>query len=457
MRRMKKLAGDESGSTVATVTILGLAMLIGVCALVELAAQDSALARRDLRVSQAFYAAEAGVEKGEAWIKAQTSPPVVLTFPFGSDPAGFGEGLMLASVTPGTLGVRSIYTIRSLATVAGKSSAIEVVVTPTAFTDYLYFTNRDLGEFSPGYFKTGDVIDGPIYVGDEMAIWGDPIFTDEVKTTATTVYYNNGGTPTSLPATTNPPYDEPVFQEGIDFGAHLLDWLEQSDLEAIEAIADITLGGAWQVVFGRDDGSGPMLGWVSMKKLDHTEWTDVEIPPEGLIIYSGGEIHVSGIVDGQATICTGGYIAIEDDLVYADSDANGPREGCDDILGLIGNTKLHVADNAANGNDCVVHAHMMAINNNAALVENYDLGSPRGTLTVYGGVAQDKWGPVGTGYYDPYGDFHVLTGYERDFHYDWRLRNMLPPGYDVLAFEGGGLSRLAWREIAPVDLENWDI
>lgn len=457
MRRRQNPSGDESGSALAVVIILTFVIMVLVSALMQLVAQDAALAMRDVRVSRAHYSAEAGVQKGEAWIRAQSVRPTVATFPFGSDPVSFGGGLMLVAVTPDNLGAREFYTIRSLATVEGKSRAIEVDVTPTAFTDYLYYTNRDLGTFSPGYFKSGDVIDGPIYVGDEIAIWGDPTFTDEVKTTANTIYYNNGGSSTSLTATSNPPEDEPIFQRGVDFGTYLLDWLEQSDLAALEAVADITLGGSWDIVFGRDDGSGPMLGWVSMKKEDHTTWTDVEIPPEGIIIYTGGETHISGIVDGQATICTGGYIEIADDITYADSDADGPRPGCDDILGLIGNTKLHVANNAANQSDCVVHAHMMAINNNSALVEAYDVGSPRGTLTLYGGVAQDKWGPVGTGYYDAYGEFHVLTGYVRDFHYDWRLREMLPPGYELLVFQGGGLTRLAWRMIPAVDLESWDI
>ncbi len=67
-------------------------------------------------------------------------------------------------------------------------------------------------------------------------------------------------------------------------------------------------------------------------------------------------------------------------------------------------------------------------------------------------MAQDKWGPTGTGYYDAGGSFIVLTGYQRDIHYDWRLREILPPGYEYIIFGGGGLERLAWREITAVDL-----
>ena len=210
-----------------------------------------------------------------------------------------------------------------------------------------------------------------------------------------------------------------------------------------------------KLIFGRDDGSGPMLGYVSYSKINKNQWTDVELSSFNGIIYVGGTCHVSGILDGQATVVSNSMIEIVDDLVYAGSDANGPLPDCDDILGLVASTKVNVADNAANGSDCVVHAHIMAMNNQASLVESYSQGSPRGTLTIHGGLAQDKWGPVGTGYYDWEGNFHVLTGYVRDFHYDWRLRSILPPGYSAIIFKGGGFDRLAWRQITPVDLENY--
>ncbi|MCK4916399.1 MAG: hypothetical protein KAS89_09510, partial [Candidatus Eisenbacteria sp.] len=129
---------------------------------------------------------------------------------------------------------------------------------------------------------------------------------------------------------------------------------------------------------------------------------------------------------------------------------------CDDILGLVASTKVVITDNAANGSDCVIHAHIMSMNNQASLVENYGLGTPRGTLTIHGGLAQDKWGPVGTGYYDDDDNFHLLTGYERDLHYDWRLRDLIPPGYSSIIFAGGGFNRLVWREITPVDLTCWE-
>jgi hypothetical protein len=438
------------------VMICAVVMLIISLGLLELGAQDAVLASRELRASRAFYTAEAGIERGEAWLGKQSIQPMAPIMPFGDAPEGFSSGLVLVNITPDASGSRMVYTIRSLATVGNKSRAIEVDVTPTAFTDYIYYTNRDLGDGSPGYFRTGEVIDGPIHINDELAIWGDPVFLEEVRTTSSTIYYNNDGIPLESHAMSNPPHDVPDFQGGCTLGVGHLEWLDANDLDAIQAMADYKLNGSWDIVFGRDDGSGPMIGWVSMKKVENTTWTDVQIPPEGLIIHTGGDCHVSGVLDGQVTICGGGYVGITDDILYADSGPNGPNPGCDDILGLVGNTKVIVENTVPNQSDCVVHAHVMAINNQSTLVEDYDQGSPRGTLTIHGGVAQDKWGPVGTGWYDSGGNFHVLTGYERDVHYDWRLRTMLPPGYSTFIFNTSGVDRLAWREIAPVDLTGWD-
>ena len=450
----KTLTGD-SGSTLVVVMICAMVMLITALALIELGAQDAALALRDVRVSQAFYNAEAGAERGEAWLGDQSTMPTTTTMPFSSSPESFGGGLMLVSITPDASGPRIIYTIRALSTVQGKSHAIEVDLTPTAFSDYLYYTNTDVGPGSPGYFRTGETIDGPIHVNDMMAIWGDPVFTSEVRTTATEIEYYNDGSPIQTAALANAPHDNPDFQEGIQLGAADIPWLSESDLNTLKGLAGLSLANK-ELRFGRDDGSGPMLGYVSYTNIGQNSWTDVDLSSFNGLIYVNGSCQVSGIVDGQATVVNNATIEIVGDLIYAGSDANGPLPDCDDILGLVASTKVSISDNAANGSDCVIHAHIMSMNNQAALVENYGQGTPRGTLTVHGGLAQDKWGPVGTGYYDEAGEFHLLTGYEKDFHYDWRLREMLPPGYASIIFNGGGFNRLVWREIAPVDLTHWE-
>jgi hypothetical protein len=193
-----------------------------------------------------------------------------------------------------------------------------------------------------------------------------------------------------------------------------------------------------------------MLGWLSYRKINTTDpWIDIEISSFNGILYANGDCSVRGIVDGKVTLASNTDIAIVDDLIYAGSTDGVPDADCDDVCGLVASVRVFVEDSWANQSDCVVHAHLLAVNNQASLVENYNQGIPRGTLTVWGGMAQDKWGPVGTGYYDQYGEFHVLTGYVRDVHYDWRLSDSLPPGYNLITFPGSSYTRLGWREITP--------
>ena len=451
----RSLVRDESGSTLVVVMVFAIIMLISVMAIMEIGAQDAVLAVRDVRTSQAFYNAEAGAERGEAWLSGQSSLPTNPTTPFNADPETFAGGLYHIVVTPDASGPRTIYTVTSFATVDGRSKAIEVELTPTAFSDYLYYTNKDVGPGTPGYFRTGDVVDGPIHINDMMAIWGDPVFACKIRTTATEIQYYNDGSPIQTSALDNPPHDYPDFQEGIQMGVAPIPWLDESDLNTLKGLAGLTLSNQ-ELRFGRDDGSGPMLGYVSYSNIGKDSWTDVDLSSFNGLIYVNGSCLVSGIVDGQATVVNNATIEIVGDLIYAGSDANGPLPDCDDILGLVASTKVVISDNAANGSDCVIHAHIMSMNNQASLVENYSLGTPRGTLTIHGGLAQDKWGPVGTGYYDGDDNFHLLTGYERDLHYDWRLRDLIPPGYSSIIFAGGGFNRLVWREITPVDLTCWE-
>nr|MBC8450769.1 hypothetical protein [bacterium] len=75
-------------------------------------------------------------------------------------------------------------------------------------------------------------------------------------------------------------------------------------------------------------------------------------------------------------------------------------------------------------------------------VDGYNVGDPRGTLTVHGGIIQEFRGPVGTGYLNGE-DVVVVTGYSKDYHYDERLYYMPPPGF----FQTGSYKRLTWKEV----------
>jgi len=57
-------------------------------------------------------------------------------------------------------------------------------------------------------------------------------------------------------------------------------------------------------------------------------------------------------------------------------------------------------------------------------VQNYDEGSSRGTLTVFGAIAQKFRGTVSTS-----SGGTVSTGYAKNYQYDDRFRNTAPPKF----------------------------
>lgn len=78
------------------------------------------------------------------------------------------------------------------------------------------------------------------------------------------------------------------------------------------------------------------------------------------------------------------------------------------------------------------------------MVQHYNYGGNRGTLTVNGAIAQRYRGPVGTG---P-GTGSVTTGYAKNYNYDERFRYVAPPKFLSPVTTVYGVT--VWVEVAPV-------
>jgi hypothetical protein len=441
---------NQTGSSLVAAMVFALVMLLSALALLQVGTTDASLAQRDIRVAQTFYLAEAGVERGQTWLAAQTTTPDSRTYPFGVEPDTLAGGTYSVWIQPDSSSIRPVWTVRSSGSFGRRTATIEVDVTPRWFTDYLYYVNRNVGPGQTPWFFSGETIDGPLHVNDYIGIWGDPTFTSHIQSSESEFIYGNDGFPVYSAASSNLPYDEPTFEDGYTLGAPEVPWLSVNDLNTLRDQAELRMGGNTDIVFGRTD---TLMGYVSYSRHGRDEWTDVPISSFNGIIYANGDVYCKGVVDGQVTLCSNGLINVVDDLTYYDSDENGPREGCDDILGLAAASRVNIVYNEPNSNDCVLHGHILAVNNQGGFVENYAQGSPRGTLTIYGGMAQDKWGPFGVGYVVD-GHYVPLTGYIRDVHYDWRFDYMLPPGYLGMITGLGVYTRIAWREVAAPCIES---
>jgi hypothetical protein len=455
---------SQRGSTLVGVTVLAIIMMLSALAVMRVGSQDTVLAMRDQRASDAFYLAEAGLEHAIAWLKAQGAYPSFDTYPLGEAGTQLGQGSYLISVRPDTIhstATRPAYTISSVGSAGRHVRRLELDVGPQSFADFLYFTNME-HEPSGGvacWFTSADVIDGPLHTNDQIHIFGDPVFKGNVESgyggpddsnqnhNASFLYYNGGSTQNiESTAPSNPPHDMPTFEQGYDLGVSMIEIPDVlrylQELAEMGGVVLITLAGNYEIVMSRPDTAGnPMYGYVSYRK-NSQDWTDVDLTSINGMIYVTGGAEVSGVLDGRLTIACSSNLYIADDCTYRDSDENGPIEGCDDVLGLVSGSDVIVENNEANQQDCVIHGAIMAMNQSFR-VDGYNAGEPRGTLTLHGGLVQEFRGPVGTVTLTGEGsEVQVLTGYMKDYHYDYRLRDMPPPGF----FQTGTYKRLAWRD-----------
>lgn len=449
---------NERGGVLVGVTIFTIIMLLSALAILRVGGQDAALAVRDIRTAEAFYLAEAGLERGQSWMEAQDSYPTAGLRPFGVEPQELGYGTYHVEIVPDSAHstpTRPAFTIRSAGDATGKTRTLEVDVVPQTFGDFLYFTDDERSSSgSTIWFVSPDYINGPMHTNGQIHIWGDPRFGGNVASAwggpddsdpshDPTFEYFNGSYYNHIEsaAASNPPYDMPVFEDGYELGANEIPLPNNlSGLQQIAANGGMTLVGDYEVIIGRDHPltGQPMYGTLSYRK-PGKRWNDVDIGSFNGVLYIEGTVTLRGELDGRLTIAASNDIRIWDDITYRGSDEDGPPPDCDDMLGMVAGDDIIVLDNTPNRDDCIIHGHMMALDQFTA--QYYNSGYPRGDLIVRGGIVQRYRGPVGTGIVS--GDqVYIMTGYAKDYAYDWRLRETPPPGYLLT----GCYTRVAWRD-----------
>jgi type II secretory pathway pseudopilin PulG len=166
-----------------------------------------------------------------------------------------------------------------------------------------------------------------------------------------------------------------------------------------------------------------------------------------------GDVYVYGNYTTPLTIAAANNIIIDGNIT-TNTDANGDPTGTA-TLGLVANEFVRVM-HGINGTDSglgscsatnnstytltnpVIDAAILALDH-SFIVDNFNCGSSpgtggqAGTLTVDGAIAQDYRGAVGTG--------TASTGYLKNYSYDDRLANILPPYLFDISNSGWHISR----------------
>lgn len=411
---------------------LTIAILLGLGAsIVSRSVSESRVTELEKQSVLAFNLAEAGIDRGFKWLTDQPSPPsgTSVFAPFGGAQS-LGKGFYAVTIDPSDTNPTSYlkrYSIISNGTVgAVASKQLTAVVQLAAFSRFAYFSNSEQTITGTRvWFITGDRLEGPVHTNGQYNISGNPVFVDIVTGTATSINYMHGG----------PPQDNPQFQSGYQLGAERINLpVNLQPLRDIAANGGLLLNGESTILL-RSDGTMDVTN-------QQRRWSNYNapLPSNGVVYVEGGGLNISGTLRGQLTAASNQDIVITNNITYNRDPGTDPDST--DVLGIASQRNVFVSSSAPY--NMTISASIMALGSSFT-VQNYQIGPPKGTLSVYGGIVQQNRGPVGT--------FNArtgqrLSGYQKDYRYDNRLRGTLSPPYFPVITTGTGYryNTVSWVE-----------
>lgn len=300
------------------------------------------------------------------------------------------------------------------------NAVTEVGLTMPAFSRFAYFTNVEPNGI---YFTSSDVFNGPVHTNGQMQISGTPTFNGFVSSPNMWQGYSRSRN------------NNPQFNGGTNFNAGTIPMPTVSSLQPLKnqaASGGLSFNKDIRVNFrsnGSVDISQPQgRGWGSPINYDLSLYNG--------IISSSGKVFVQGTVKGQVTVHSSDEVRITGDIAYSSNPRNNSNST--DLLGIVSEGNVTVtsgAENDSGNQDLQIDASILALGQ--FTVQNYQSGSSRGTLNLYGGVQQQQRGPVGT-----FGGWRGPTGYSKAYTYDPRLANTFPPAYPRTST----FAQLYWKE-----------
>jgi hypothetical protein len=303
-------------------------------------------------------------------------------------------------------------------------------VDTNSFSLFAWMTNVENGVF----WITGDSIWGRVHSNDDLTVSGSPVFLQKVTTakgfipplgkTATI----SGASYTNKAIFKNPPQPE-LGVARVDFPTDLGGLATAAASGGKKYTGDIwvTLDGKTSApgdgkAYIRSTKTGPIIDSISIGNASFNG-----------VIQATGVANVQGTLDGKLTIASystsgasNNNVVIQGDILY---ERNPATTTSGDLLGLVANNNVIVADNVATGGNRTIQASMFA-RTGSFTAENYATRPKNNELRVYGSIVQNVRGPVGT--FSSGGGGPVLsTGFYKRYRYDDRLANpnYRPPWY----------------------------
>jgi len=354
------------------------------------------------------------------------------------------------------------------------TKTILAVAQSDSFAKFAYFTDQEISSpynTSRIWFKTGDVLDGPVHSNDQISVyWGDyadnpPIFQSRV-TTAEDVYYS--------PEDPNNDADyKEIFlngAKGLNMHVSNVTFPPNTDAQKALCLGGITepnangiylptsggelCGGIFiegnvkQIRFSVDGNNNQVItitqsavpsdriATITIDRDDNvTEYDPVKgstqtyhsMPKK--IIYATSYIRdVAGTIKDRFILISNNnysnnYVEISGDLVYWKDPRTHPT--FTGALGIVA-PNVYISDDAPSeiNIDAAIMAADASGSQGSFYVENYDSMPVKGHINLYGSVVQSVRGPVGT-FYSSTGT--QASGYLKNYHFDNRFYNSPPP------------------------------
>lgn len=372
------------------------------------------------------------------------------------------------------------------------SGDFTITVRRDNFARYALFTDIHT---APGggivWFTDRTNFTGPVHSNSRFSFALNPsaTFTNGVSQTEQTARYYNRGNSLYLDADRNGDFDVPTFQAGFSRGVAAISLPGTTDQQSQQRVAlglgsndsipslspgvyipnsgGVLTGGIYvegnasQVTLSMDSNNHQIYtvqqGSTTKQILvdpsnNTTTVTQSGIPttyagkPNGMVYVNGVAQSVSGTVSNetQVTIASTSDLQITNHLRYQNYSTTPTLNatGANNILGLLSwNGNVRITTSAPN--DLHVHGTAMAPNG-VFTVDNYNRGSPRGTVNLLGGVITENYGAFGT-----FNQSGPVSGYGRNFVHDGRmLQGFSPPYFPTItlfaAFNNGAGDLPAW-------------
>jgi hypothetical protein len=308
---------------------------------------------------------------------------------------------------------------------------VEIILANNAnnsFSLFAWMTNLENGVF----WITGDSVWGRVHSNDNLTVSGSPVFMQKVTTSKGFIpplgksQVIGGKTYTNKAIFMNPPQPETGVAR-IDF---------PTDMSGIAAAASSANGRTyttdiWVTLDGKSAAAGDGMAYIRKTQsgsiIDSVNLADANFNG---VIMGTGVVNVQGTLDGRLTIAsysaptaTNNNVVIQGDILYQ----HDPRSGTSaDMLGLVANNNVIVADNIAGATNRTIQGSIFA-RTGSFTAQNYSSRPINGELRVLGSIVQNSRGAVGTFN----GSATLQSGFYKRYKYDDRLSdpNVRPPFY----------------------------